>query len=150
MVAHALPEASRLAVFTNNLHAVLPLSQRAECELTIAGGRLRKRDLDVIGGDALRFFSRYRVDAGVVSVGGIGDAGELYDFNDDEVAARHALVASAALSVLVVDSSKFGRTAVCQNGTIADFDFVVSDRPPTEQQAALLAKGTTQWLCRAD
>lgn len=148
MVAHALPADSRLAVFTNNLHAALPLSQREHCALTIAGGQIRKRDLDVIGGDALAFFSRYRVDVGVVSVGGLSDAGELFDFNDDEVAARHALVASAALTVLVVDSSKFGRTAVCQNGSLSDFDFVVSDRPPTPRQSALITRGATQWLCR--
>lgn len=146
MVARALPEASRLAVFTNNLHAAEALSRLAACELTVAGGRVRKRDLDVIGSDAQCFFSRYRVDAGVVSIGGIGEAGELYDYNDDEVAARRALVASAAVSVLVVDSTKFGRNAICQNGSVGDFDYVISDRPPTPQQHAVIKQMGTRWL----
>ncbi|UYU31843.1 DeoR/GlpR family DNA-binding transcription regulator [Siccibacter colletis] len=148
MVARALPSETRLAVFTNNLHAADALSRLATCELTVAGGRVRKRDLDVIGSDAQSFFSRYRVDAGVVSVGGIGEAGELYDYNDDEVAARQALVASAAVSVLVVDSTKFGRSAICQNGSVGDFDFVISDRPPTPKQFAVMKQKKNQWFGR--
>lgn len=150
MVARALPADSQLAVCTNNLHAATPLSQLAGCELTVAGGRVRKRDLDVIGSDALTFFRRYRVDVGVVSVGGIGEEGELYDFNDEEVVARLALVASAEINVLVVDSTKFGRRAMCRNGDIGDFHYVVSDRAPTPQQRELLARRQTRWLCRED
>ncbi|MFK3707289.1 DeoR/GlpR family DNA-binding transcription regulator [Klebsiella sp. NPDC088457] len=148
MVARALPESLSLAVFTNNLHAAQPLSQLPGCTLTIAGGRIRKRDLDIIGSDALAFFSRYRVDIGVVSVGGIDESGDLYDFNDDEVVARLALTASADITVLVVDSTKFGRTALCRNGHAGDFDYVVSERPPTAQQQARLELRRTQWLCR--
>ncbi|MDY0973153.1 DeoR/GlpR family DNA-binding transcription regulator [Siccibacter turicensis] len=148
MVARALPVDTRLAVFTNNLHAVEALSRLEACELTVAGGRVRKRDLDIIGSDARTFFSRYRVDAGVVSVGGIGEAGELYDYNDDEVAARQALVGSAAISVLVVDSTKFGRSAICQNGSVGDFDYVISDRPPTPRQYAVVKQKRTTWLSR--
>ncbi|HKS33172.1 MAG TPA: DeoR/GlpR family DNA-binding transcription regulator [Enterobacteriaceae bacterium] len=148
MVARALPETASLAAFTNNLHAALPLSHLPGCELTVAGGRIRKRDLDIIGSDALTFFSRYRVDVGVVSVGGIGESGELYDFNDDEVLARQALIASADLTVLVVDSTKFGRTALCRNGCVGDFDYVVSDRAPTDRQQAMLSRRQTQWLCQ--
>ena len=150
MVARALPGTTSLSAFTNNLHAALPLSQLTGCELTVAGGRIRKRDLDIIGSDALTFFSRYRVDIGVVSVGGIGESGDLYDFNDEEVVARQALIASADMTVLVVDSTKFGRTALCRNGCISDFDYVVSDREPTAQQQAAIAQRHTQWLSRRD
>ncbi|MEC5320465.1 DeoR/GlpR family DNA-binding transcription regulator [Brenneria populi subsp. brevivirga] len=148
MVARALPADVRLAVFTNNLHAAKPLSRLPGCDLIVAGGQVRKRDLDIIGGDALAFFSRYRVAIGVVSVGGVGEAGELYDFNDDEVKARHALLAGAAVKVLVVDSTKFGRAALCQNGSIADFHYVVSDRPPSKRQRDVLQSASTRWLCR--
>ncbi|WP_210732720.1 DeoR/GlpR family DNA-binding transcription regulator [Brenneria roseae] len=148
MAARALPAHTRLTAFTNNLHAAQALSRLPGCELTVAGGQVRKRDLDVIGGDALTFFSRYRVAIGVVSIGGMGEAGELYDFNDDEVMARHALLAGAAVKVLVVDSTKFGRPALCQNGTIADFHYIVSDRPPSKQQRDVLQGLTTRWLCQ--
>ncbi len=114
------------------------------------GWRVRKRDLDIIGSDALTFFSRYRVDIGVVSVGGLDEAGNLYDFNDEEVVARQALIASADLTVLVVDSTKFGRTALCRNGCVGDFDYVVSDRAPTARQQDAIARRHTQWLYRSD
>lgn len=153
MVARALcrhPQTA-LTVFTNNLHAVAPLSQLPNCELTVAGGRVRKRDQDIIGGEAQAFFGRYRVDAGVVSVGGLDDSGALYDFNDDEVMARQALVAGSTIRILVVDSSKFGRKAICQNGSIADFDYVVSDRAPSPGQRERIRQGQGQWIhCGAE
>lgn len=146
MVARALPNDSNVLFFTNNFHAAEHISQLPDCELTVAGGKIRKRDLDIIGGDALAFFSRYRVSIGLVSVGGIDESGRLYDFNDEEVMAHQALLATATVRVLVVDSTKFGRTALCQNGHIADFDYVISDRVPTPDQAAAIKISTTQWL----
>lgn len=86
----------------------------------------------------------------MVSVGGVGETGDLYDFNDDEVVARLALTASADVTVLVIDSTKFGRTALCRNGHVGDFDYVVSERAPTLQQRAMLAQRRTKWLYRDD
>lgn len=146
MVARALPSSSKTMFFTNNLHAAEHISQLPDCELTVAGGRVRKRDLDVIGGDALAFFSRYRVSIGLVSVGGIDESGTLYDFNDEEVMAHQSLLATAAIHVLVVDSTKFGRTALCQNGHITDFDYVISDRAPSAEQVTAISMSKTQWL----
>lgn len=148
MVARALPKHSKLSIFTNNFHALPYIGQLVNCQLTVAGGRIRLRDLDIIGSDAQLFFSRYRVDVGVVSVGGISDTGELYDFNDDEVVARQVLLANACIKILVIDSTKFNRQALCCNGDINDFDYVVSDRAPSALQQARLLRGRTQWQCQ--
>lgn len=140
-VARGLMEHRGLHVLTNNLHALRYLCLHPDCELTIAGGRVRKRDQDVIGGEALRFFQRYRADVGVVSVGGIGADGALYDYNDDEVLAREALLASCRIRILAVDSTKLGKEATCQVGHITDFDLVICDQP---------APGVLQQVIAAD
>ena len=70
-LADVLSDKQGLHIMTNNLHALIKLCQ-LKCELVVAGGRVRRRDQDVIGGDAWRFFQRYRADVGIVSVGGNG------------------------------------------------------------------------------
>lgn len=92
MLAKALQREDPLHVCTNNFHTLIHLCDKPPIVLTVAGGRVRKRDQDVIGGDALLFFKRYRTEIGIVSVGAMSKAGELYDYNDDEVMARQALV----------------------------------------------------------
>ncbi|MGP9797160.1 DeoR/GlpR family DNA-binding transcription regulator [Halomonas sp. 86] len=140
-LADALHDKQGLHIMTNNLHALIRLSA-LECELVVAGGRVRRRDQDVIGGDAWRFFQRYRADVGIVSVGGMDAHGNLFDYNDDEVMAREALLANAALRVLVLDSTKFDLPLRCTAGQLADYDAVITDVAlPDRLRSPLAAQG---------
>lgn len=134
-----LPE---LQVYTNNLHAARLLCEHQDCTLTVAGGRVRLRDQDVIGGDALRFFQRYHADIAITSVGAMDSNGRLFDYNDDEVMAREAMLEQSRFHVLLIDSSKFDNSAPCSAGHLEQYDLVVTDTPlPTRLQGQLLAGG---------
>ncbi len=135
-LAQLLNDLRGLQVMTNNLHAIQVLCDHPDCELLMAGGRVRQRDQDVIGGDAMRFFQRYRADVGIVSVGAMDRDGGLYDYNDDEVMAREALLGQCRQRVLLIDSSKFDRQAACVAGHLNDFDMVISDQPLATQLSA--------------
>lgn len=135
-----------LSVITNNYHAAHILCEHPDCSLTIAGGRMRKRDFDVIGGDALRFFQRYQADVGIVSVGGLSDKGKLFDYNDDEVMAREALMQASRTRLLVVDSSKFGVETHCTTATLGEFDAVVTDQPLSDTLRAFYAARGVRFL----
>lgn len=140
-LADALSDKQGLHIMTNNLHALIKLCQ-LKCELVVAGGRVRRRDKDVIGGDAWRFFQRYRADVGIVSVGGMDSHGQLYDYNDDEVMAREALLAHAGYRVLVLDKTKFDLPLRCAAGQLGDYDAVVTDVPlPDKLRSPLAAQG---------
>ncbi|MCP1316211.1 DeoR/GlpR family DNA-binding transcription regulator [Halomonas sp. 707B3] len=140
-LADALRDKQGLQIMTNNLHALIKLCA-LECELVVAGGRVRRRDQDVIGGDAWRFFQRYRVDIGIVSVGGMDSHGQLYDYNDDEVMAREALLAHAAYRILVLDKTKFDLPLRCAAGSLADYHAVITDSPlPDRLRSPLAAQG---------
>lgn len=141
-LAARLGEHKGLQVITNNLHVANRLCEHPDCGLTIAGGRVRLRDRDVIGGDALRFFKRYRADTAITSVGAMDANGQLFDFNDDEVMAREAMLEQSRLRVLLLDTSKFDCLAPCHAGHIEDYDLVITDKPlPQRLQGLLIAKG---------
>ncbi len=120
-----------LQIMTNNIHAVSNLGEGLGTVVTLSGGRVRQRDQDIIGGDALRFFQRYRVDVGIVSAGAVDQYGNLYDYNDDEVMAREALLAQCRLKILLIDSTKFDTASRCAFGKLTDFDCIVSDQKPS-------------------
>lgn len=125
--AHALAQKRHLRVMTNNINAALALSRNPSCELTIAGGRLRNLDRDVIAGEAHGFFRSFAVDIGIYGVGGVGDDGSLLDFNHDEARMRSELVSHCRQRFLVLDHSKFGRGATVKSGHISDATIVFTD-----------------------
>ena len=136
--AHALMERNGLRVMTNNLNVAAVLVRNPSCELTIAGGRLRNLDNDVVGGEAHGFFARFSVDIGIFGVGGVADDGSLLDFSLDEVRMRLELSQHCRQRFLVVDHSKFGRHATVRGGHIADASHVFTDQPLPPAMAQIL------------
>lgn len=136
--ALALADHSGLRVMTNNLNVALALSRSASCEITVAGGRLRNLDRDVVAGEAHGFFSRFAVDIGIYGVGGVAEDGTLLDFSTDEVTMRSALAQYCRQRFLVLDHSKFGRGATVRGGTITEASAVFTDRPVPDAIAGKL------------
>ncbi len=56
--AQALAGHAALKAMTNNLNVAMILRANPDCEITIAGGRIRNADGDVIAGEAHGFFAR--------------------------------------------------------------------------------------------
>lgn len=125
-VARALSRHEGLTVFTNNIHAVLALHLAPDITISLAGGAVRLRDLDFIGSESVEFFANVRADFAVFSVGGIGPAGDLLDFNMEEVRARRSIFDCARHRILVADGSKIGRAAPHAHGRIWAAETVVS------------------------
>lgn len=130
--ALALADHAGLRVMTNNLNVALALSRSASCEITVAGGRLRNLDRDVVAGEAHGFFGRFAVDIGIYGVGGVAEDGTLLDFSTDEVTMRSALAAHCRQRFLVLDHSKFGRGGTVRGGHITEASVVFTDRPVPE------------------
>ena len=136
--AQALRDRKGLRVMTNNLNVAVALSRNPACELTIAGGRLRNLDGDVVAGEAHGFFSRFSVDIGIYGVGGVAEDGSLLDFSHDEVRMRSDLASHCRKRFLVLDHSKFGRSATVRGGHITETSRVFTDQPPPPHIMAML------------
>lgn len=127
--ALALTEHPGLRVMTNNLNVAMALSRNPSCEITIAGGRLRNLDRDVVAAEAHDFFSRFSVDIGIYGVGAVAEDGTLLDFGPDEIEVRRNLAQHCRQRFLVLDHSKFGRDATVRGGHITEATAVFTDKP---------------------
>lgn len=136
--ALALTDHPGLRVMTTNLNVALALGRNPSCEITIAGGRLRNLDRDVVAGEAHGFFGRFAVDIGIYGVGGVAEDGTLLDFSADEITMRSELARHCRQRFLVLDHSKFGRGATMRGGRITEASVVFTDRPVPPAIAAQL------------
>ena len=137
MVAEALTHRKGLTVVTNNLNAALPLSGDSTNRIILPGGELRLPDRDILGDEVVALFEGYRADFGIVGVAGVAEDGGLLDFHASEVRVREQMRMSCRTSVLVVDSTKFGRAAPAIGGSIFDVDRIVLDKLPGEAFATI-------------
>jgi DeoR family glycerol-3-phosphate regulon repressor len=124
-VARALVGRENLLVATNNIHAVLALRAAPGVTVHLAGGKVRLRDLDIIGAESQEFFGQFRLDVAIFSCGALSPQGEVMDFTPEEIRARRAIAACGARTVLILDSTKIGRPAPLKHGHLWDYDLVV-------------------------
>lgn len=138
VVAQALLQHEKLKIITNNLNIAMLAAANQSFEITIAGGKVRQDDKDVIGYEAEKLFSAYRVDFGIFGVAGVDEDGVLLDFYEGEVSARQTILNNCRNSFLVLDHTKFSRLAHVRGGNIKDVSKVFCDKEPPERILKLI------------
>ncbi len=129
-VAQRLTIRKDLKVITNNLEAAQVLVAQPGIEVIVLGGRLERRNLGVSGTSTLAAVEQYRADLCLFSVGGIDPDGSLLDYHESEVDVVRLMLQRARQRVLVVDHTKFGRTASVRVGSITEVSVIATDQAP--------------------
>jgi len=148
IVAEALLAHDQLRILTNNLNVAILACTNPAFEVTVAGGRLRNDDRDVLGPGMEALFTAYKVDIGIYGVAGVDEDGTLLDFYEEEVRARQIIRENSRASFLVLDSTKFGRAAHVRGGQIGEATKVFCERrPPEEIISRLKQSGAELVIC---
>ncbi|GAB3580805.1 DeoR/GlpR family DNA-binding transcription regulator [Amycolatopsis endophytica] len=129
-----------MVVVTNSLEEARILGERDGIEVRLLGGRYTEFD-SCAGADTTAALGRMRPDVGFVSAAAIA-GGRLYHPVRDYADLKVAALAASQRNVLVVDHSKFGRTATCSYGDVGAYDLVVTDdETPAGEIAAMRGLG---------
>jgi DeoR/GlpR family transcriptional regulator of sugar metabolism len=143
-VARALPEAFRGRVLTNSVPAAMALADRDEIELLLCGGQVRPGDAACFGAQAEAFFADFYADKAFLGSGGVHAQAGLTDYHPPEVATRRTIIAHAAASYVLADSSKLGAIAVHRVCPLSRVTAVLTDPDATaEVTKALTSAGCT-------
>ncbi len=113
-------------------------------EITIAGGRMRNDDRDIIGSDVEKLFGAYKVDFGIFGVAGVDEDGTLLDFHEGEVQTRQIINENCRNSFLVLDHTKFTRLAHVRGGSIGQMTKIFCDKMPPDCICQLLEESSAQ------
>ncbi|MGB0751788.1 MAG: DeoR/GlpR family DNA-binding transcription regulator, partial [Gammaproteobacteria bacterium] len=151
VVAAALLQHEGLRVVTNNLNVAMLACSHPGFEVNVAGGRVRNGDGDILGSGMEAFWSSYMCDIGVYGVAGVSESGGLLDFYDEEVRVRRLIHENSRETFLVVDQSKFTRTAHVRGGEIGEASKVFCDGiPPPPILEVLERSGSELVICAKD
>jgi DeoR/GlpR family transcriptional regulator of sugar metabolism len=149
-LVHLLAEFEQLTVITNSLRVARILGPSAGVEVLLVGGRYNNEFDSCIGPDVLAAIDRTRADVGFVSVTAIA-AGRLFHPVQDYAEFKKAVLRASNRNVLVVDNSKFGKTATYAHGVVGDYDLLITDdSAPTAEIEAAVNFGTAVELANLD
>jgi DeoR family glycerol-3-phosphate regulon repressor len=150
-VARALVEHKGLYVVTNNLTVATILSESAGCQVVVAGGLVRSGDRGIVGEATIELIQQFRVDVGVIGIGGIDADGSLFDSDYRQVRVTQAIIASSRRIYLVADRTKFDRGGMVRLGRVHEVDAVFTDRmPPSSIRDTLATAGVALHIAAED
>jgi DeoR family glycerol-3-phosphate regulon repressor len=138
-IARELLRHKGLRVITNNLNVAAILSPNPDCEVIVAGGVVRSRDLGIIGEAAVDFIRQFKVDIGLIGISGIEADGSLRDFDYREVRVAQTIIERSREVWLAADHSKFNRPAMVELATLGQIGRLFTDQPPPAPFPQLLA-----------
>ncbi|MFT0531509.1 DeoR/GlpR family DNA-binding transcription regulator [Castellaniella hirudinis] len=141
-IAQALTGHTGLRIITNNINVAYMLGHQPGCEIILAGGNVRPRDLAIVGEATVEFIRQFRVDIALMGISGIEADGTLRDYDYREVKVSQAIMQSAREVWMATDASKFHRPAMVRVGELAEINRLFTDvRPPEPFPGLLKAAG---------
>ncbi len=125
-LARLLGDRTGLTIITNFLPIVRELTERSGVQLICLGGEYDPRFDTFTGLGCEQAASNLRPDVFVTSTTAISD-GAAYDPDPSTAKVKRALMRAATQTLLLVDSSKFDKTALHRVAALSDFDLVLVD-----------------------
>lgn len=141
-VAHALAERKNLTICTTSLSIALQMCRQPLVRVHMLGGEIDPAEEAAVGIDALEAISHFRVDVAFLGGGGLSPDGEVTDFTRNGAEQRSRMIAMAAKTYFILDSSKFGRLTPLRIPRFESATGVIVDaRPPQAICEALERRG---------
>jgi DeoR family fructose operon transcriptional repressor len=126
-LAALLPHDQRFVAFTNAVPIAGRLAARADVELHLLPGRVRRTTQAAVGVDTVAALQSLRADVAFIGTNGLSTSHGLSTPDPAEAAAKRAMIASARQVVVLADSSKIGAESTIRFGDLDQVDVLVTD-----------------------
>lgn len=133
---HLIPHLKdkNVTVITNGL-ATLNLLQEQKIKAKCIGGDLLHSSMCFAGRAAERFIEELHADLLFFSISSLNEQGEITDYSEEETYLRQALLKHARKRILLLDHSKFSKTATFRLCTLEEIDGIITDLAPVKPLA---------------
>ena len=140
---HLVPYLSRfkdLLVVTSGAKTAVSLAE-ANIRTFCTGGQMIIHSFSYIGEQAEQFVRHINADLLFFSCNGLTEDGQMTERKLEEASMRRVMFERCRKKILLLDSSKFGKTAFYNMGSVSELDAIVSETPLPSGITDLLKKG---------
>lgn len=140
-IAKSVRNYQNITILTPSVPVLTELSSTS-LPIYSLGGRMRNREMAFYGSIALYSLNQFCVDKAFIGCGGCTIDHGITDYSSDSAELHTAIVQRAKQSILVTDSSKFGRDAFAVIGSIDCVDMIITDSGISSEYAdAIRSRG---------
>lgn len=145
-LAENLLERRRLTVYTNDIHIAQRLAGRNDNKVYLTGGEVLASEGALVGRDATAMLANYYPDFVFVGAAAFATQPFLMDYSREAAELRTQMLSQGRTKVVLVDHTKFGRTAPVKVGGLEDVDIIITDIPLNGDIKTGLAKLSAEIL----
>ena len=148
LLAETLVEKRPLTIITNNAAVIDRMRAEPGITLIALGGVFSPKFNGFFGIVTEQALSRLRADLAFISSPAVAE-GQAFHMDDAVVRTKRAMMAAAARGCLLVNHSRFGRSALHVLADLAEFQTIITDaEPDPDQRAALERAGLRLTIAR--
>ncbi|MEZ4769358.1 MAG: DeoR/GlpR family DNA-binding transcription regulator [Caldilineales bacterium] len=126
-IARHLADHRFVTVITNSIAIVQELTDYANLEVVVPGGRLRRDTFSLVGLDGLEMLAQYNIQKGFFGAHGITLEEGLTDVSADEADVKRELAAMCRQVYAVLDATKWGRVGLASFASVSQIDTIITD-----------------------
>ncbi len=119
----------RYTIVTSGANIAIELSQRHTCDVLLTGGQISENTLSCSGAQAEQFISTINIDLALMAPSGFSLQNGFTSGAQNESLLKRAVMKKAAKVVMLMDSSKIGRSLPFTFATLSDIDMLITESP---------------------
>lgn len=120
-------------VITNGINIAQETITRPHIRTLLIGGELRRNTLSTRGALAQEQLLRFKADIAFIGTNAIGEDGYCYIGSTSENGFKRAIIATAATTILLADSTKFNLLNLISYAHVSELDYIITDDGITQQ-----------------
>lgn len=141
----------KMTVITSAMNVAMELLDKPDIEIIQLGGVIRHSSASVVSEYAVRMLDNFACSKLFLGVDGIDPEYGLSTTHLQEACLNRAMIASATKTVVLADSSKFGRRGFSRICGLGDIDHVITDSgTPPKMLEAMREQGIKVTVVPAD
>lgn len=131
-LARSLPDLN-FSVVTSGINVAMEISKRYKPSVTMLGGLINRNNLAASGNQSGQIISQLNIDTALI----VGSAFSLKNGftvgNYEEGVLKKSIISKAEKVIMLIDSSKFGKTMPFTFAHMEDIDILITDKRPSEE-----------------
>ncbi len=129
-----LGEKKNVTVLTNNLNAINRSLPFPNLNVISLPGTLERKTNSFVSADTVRTMEKYNINKAFMASSGLAENGTITTSSPLEFEIKKAAMINSEIKYLMIDSTKFGKSALLTFATINDMSKVVIDSVPTAME----------------
>ena len=133
-----------ISILTSGPNIALELIKKSKPNVMLIGGQLNRNTISVSGANATSFLSGVNIDTAFMAASGFSLQNGFTSGTYSECELKQEVLKRASSAIMLMDSSKIGKSLPYTFGSLSDIDVLVADDDlPEELKAAAAESGVT-------